>query len=151
MHACTCVCARGLVARRSFYVISVNYLHYFCGLFTLFTQKNRTAISACVPHGRLVAGPGVWLTHVGEVDIWKLMAPNIPYIYIGYLGWWNNGLSPRPNPARRPDQTSLPRACPSYTCPNGPGRQWACDPARSWPGTSTARPDYNRARADPVR
>jgi hypothetical protein len=80
-----------------------------------------------------------------------LPSPNIPYIYIGYLGWWNNGLSPRPNPARRPDQTSLPPACPSYTCPNGPARQWARDLARSWPGTSTApvpRPTRSDSRAE---
>jgi hypothetical protein len=34
-------CARGPVVGQSFYVISLNYLLYLCGLFTLFAQKNR--------------------------------------------------------------------------------------------------------------
>jgi hypothetical protein len=37
-------CARGPVVGQGFYAIYVNYLRYFCGLFTLFAQKNRTTI-----------------------------------------------------------------------------------------------------------
>jgi hypothetical protein len=56
MHACTCACARGPVAGQSFYAISVNYLHYFYRVFTLFAQKIEPQFITCVPRGRLVAG-----------------------------------------------------------------------------------------------
>jgi hypothetical protein len=38
------VLGRGLVAGWGFYGISINNLRYFCKLFTLFAQKNRTVI-----------------------------------------------------------------------------------------------------------
>jgi hypothetical protein len=44
-----CACARGPVAGQGFYAISVNHLRLLCGLFTLFVQKNRTAIYGLYP------------------------------------------------------------------------------------------------------
>jgi hypothetical protein len=45
MYACACACARGPVAGRGFYAVSINYLFYFREVFMLFAQKkNRTTI-----------------------------------------------------------------------------------------------------------
>jgi hypothetical protein len=46
-----------------------EFLCYLCELFKLFTQKNRTAIYGYVPRGKLVVEPGVWLAHLGKVDL----------------------------------------------------------------------------------
>jgi hypothetical protein len=35
--------------RAGVYAITINYLHYFCELFTLFTQKTETAIYGVRP------------------------------------------------------------------------------------------------------
>jgi hypothetical protein len=151
MHVRMCTWSRGWA----------EFLCYLCELFTLFLWIIYSIYPKKIePQFLLASHTEGWLLDL-EFD-WRtlgrltfgsslLPSPNIPYIYIGYLGWWNNGLSPRPNPARRPDQTSLPPACPSYTCPNGPARQWARDLARSWPGTSTApvpRPTRSDSRAE---
>jgi hypothetical protein len=56
LHACACACARGLVAGRGFYYISLNYLRYLCEAFMLFAQKNRTAIYGVRP----TRGLGCW-------------------------------------------------------------------------------------------
>jgi hypothetical protein len=46
----------GPVDGRGFYVISINYLRYFCELFMLFAQKNRTTIYDVRP----TQGLGCW-------------------------------------------------------------------------------------------
>jgi hypothetical protein len=54
-----------------------GFLCYPCELFTLFmwtiyaihSKKENKQFMACVPRERLVVGPGVWLTHVAEVDV----------------------------------------------------------------------------------
>jgi hypothetical protein len=50
MYACACACARGLVAGRGFYTISMNYLHYFHEVFMLL-RKKELQFMACVPRG----------------------------------------------------------------------------------------------------
>jgi hypothetical protein len=54
MHLRMCTWSSG---GRGFYAISVNYLRYFYGLFTLFALKNKTTIYGLRPRRRLVVGP----------------------------------------------------------------------------------------------
>jgi hypothetical protein len=60
MYACACACARGPVAGRGFYAVSINYLFYFREVFMLFAQKKtEPQFMACVARGGWDIGPEV--------------------------------------------------------------------------------------------